>query len=316
MGKPLDIKNSVIKGAGRLAAGALGGLGGAALNYGISKYNRGASKEDQKEMAKYNYDLEMQKWNETNYKAQMQHMKDAGLSESLMYGGSGAGGSTASAMTSGGGSQESGRMQGMDIGQSAMMASTVALQNSQARKNNVEADKLEGVDTDLVGSKTRGQEIDNMIKKIEFEVSNATINTQIDVIEAGFEKLQFDVTKTKWEGSKAAAMTDNVIQDTVLKISQTNMTKAKASAITEEVSQKWLEYYRKSNRDAQDLNVAEAQMKTYLIGQGIQAGGRLISDLLRLFKPGGAIGKVMESSTEVFNMGGGNKVTNTTKSYK
>lgn len=49
--------------------------------------------------AKYQSDLALERWKETNYAAQVEEMKKAGLSPGLMYGGSGAGG----AMSAGGG---------------------------------------------------------------------------------------------------------------------------------------------------------------------------------------------------------------------
>lgn len=49
--------------------------------------------------AKYQSDLALERWNATNYGAQLAEMKKHGLSPGLMYGGSGAGG----AMAGGGG---------------------------------------------------------------------------------------------------------------------------------------------------------------------------------------------------------------------
>lgn len=287
MGQPLDIKNNIIKGVGRFAESAIGGLGGAALNYGISKYNRGASKADQKEMAKYNYDLEMQKWNDTNYGAQMKHMKDAGLSESLMYGGSGTGGSTASAITSGGGSQESGRIQGMDIGQSAMMASTIALQNSQARKNEVEANKIEGADT-------KGTELDNELKQWSIKLRGATFEDSVNIAKDAVTKLRAEIHVLGWQQTEYGAKIDNLIKDTILKDKQANLTDVQAEQLVEKTNTIWAEIFRKEERDEQDYKVAEEQMKTYLIGQGINAGGRLLSDLIKIYMPGGLIGKGLE----------------------
>ena len=48
----------------------------------------------QKQMADYNYGLEMKKWQDTGYKAQMEQLKEAGLNPGMIYGMGGAGGQT------------------------------------------------------------------------------------------------------------------------------------------------------------------------------------------------------------------------------
>ena len=50
--------------------------------------------EAQKDLTKFNQEQQFDLWNKTNYEAQVEHIKKAGLSPALMYGGSGAGGAT------------------------------------------------------------------------------------------------------------------------------------------------------------------------------------------------------------------------------
>ena len=95
-------------------------------------------------------------WEKTNYAAQIDQMKKAGLSPALMYGQAGAGGGTVSGAQGQGTSQPTDRsiemkLKGQEIGlQLANLASQIKLNESQANKNNAEANKTAGVDTELV----------------------------------------------------------------------------------------------------------------------------------------------------------------------
>jgi hypothetical protein len=85
------------------------------------------------------HDLQMDMWNKTNYGAQVQHMKDAGLNPALMYGSAGQGGSTGSQS---GGSASGGNAAGervMDLN-NALVGAEIRLKNAQANKENSATD--------------------------------------------------------------------------------------------------------------------------------------------------------------------------------
>lgn len=102
-------------------------------------------------------DLQYQQWEKTNYPAQMEMMRKAGLNPSMMYGMAGAGGATA-------GSQGGGAAQGGSAPQPQQMdiagAMQVALMKSQ--KENIEAD-TENKKASTGGTEATkiGQEIQN-----------------------------------------------------------------------------------------------------------------------------------------------------------
>lgn len=104
--------------------------------------------EHQKELNQQGHDLSYEMWEKTNYPAQMGMLKEAGLNTALMYGQAGAGGTTSQAS---GGSAAGGQSHApMDIGnalQAATMAAQIKLMESQAKKTDAEANKIEGVDT-------------------------------------------------------------------------------------------------------------------------------------------------------------------------
>lgn len=114
----------------------------------------------QKEMTDYQMMKQMEMWKNTNYPAQLEMMKKAGLSPGLMYGKGGGGGTTtgnASGSVTGGTAPQGGR----EI--QDMMGMGMQLQLLKAQKENIEADtelkktestKKGGVDTANVEAST------------------------------------------------------------------------------------------------------------------------------------------------------------------
>ena len=115
-------------------------------------------------------------WENTNYAAQIEQMKKANLSPGLMYGQAGAGGGTVSGAQGQGTSQPIDKsiemkLKGQELGlQLANLASQIKLNESQANKNNAEADKTSGVDTEL--AKTS---IENLISQTKNEKDRNTL---------------------------------------------------------------------------------------------------------------------------------------------
>jgi hypothetical protein len=108
-----------------------------------------------KRMADYQQQLAMQMWRDTNYGAQMDELKKAGLNPGLMYGKGGGGGTTANASVSGVSGSSAGNqdsiLQGIGLMQQQQQ---MRLQDAQikaleagANKDNADATKTSGVDT-------------------------------------------------------------------------------------------------------------------------------------------------------------------------
>ncbi len=144
-------------------SGIAGALGGA---FGIGLQEMRANRQNnltiglqenqfqnQKELNKQGSELQYDLWNKTNYDAQVKHMKKAGINPGLLYGKSGAGGSTTGSQ--GGGSAGGGNANApMDVGAVSgmgMMASQIALNLS--KKENLDAD-------------SENQHMDNKVKKL------------------------------------------------------------------------------------------------------------------------------------------------------
>lgn len=177
--------------------GTIIGIGAAAGKAIANNNAKNEQKKENRELMKYQADLNQQQayystglakdlWDYTNYENTVKHIKAAGLSPSLIYGGGGGGGSTS------GGGQASGvgmpsktgteagiQAQGMAL-QLANVASQTRLNESQADKNEAEAEKTRGVDT-----KAQEATIDNLIAQTSNEkVKKGLILGQIRVADA------------------------------------------------------------------------------------------------------------------------------------
>lgn len=199
-------------------------------------------------------DLAYQNWLKTQSpQARKKQFEESGLSMGLMYGGTGnvSGGTTP---MGGGGNAASGQAPDprfMDVGaiaQSAMTAANIKLAESQAKKNEAEAEKISGVDTDAVTQN---------IEKMKAETKHEFVKTTLTQAEKYLKDVQYDKTmqesilasletsikeKTYWEqieGIKAATV--NVLLDNALKESNTELNEAQRKAALEGITQRWWE---------------------------------------------------------------------------
>jgi hypothetical protein len=191
--------------------GVLGMLGGDRRENRQKANNKelmGVQFENQKKLNEQGQSLQQKTWNDTNYPAQMEMMKKAGLNPALMYGMGGGGGTTTGSQ--GGGSATGGAVSqsNMDIS-GAMTASTIELQKSQAEKNRVETEKIAGVDTQKVGG-------------------------EIDKIGGEIEKIKSDIEKNAQEVLKGKSTIE--VNETVKKLNE-SLTKLNSQKVLESINQ-------------------------------------------------------------------------------
>lgn len=188
---------------------ALGGLMGMAFGqyadnrqYEQQKRLQALQLEGSKDLTDYSYNKQMQMWRDTNYSAQKDEIKKAGLNPALLYGMKGGGGTTigAGASSVGGGQASRGdeptRMSGM------AMQANIQTQLMEAQKENIEADtklknatatKTAGVDTEVSGQQANvlAQQYENLrqdhtVKLLEITMKNIEnyikVETKEDVI--------------------------------------------------------------------------------------------------------------------------------------
>lgn len=126
-------------------------------------------------------------WNKTNYGAQVEHLKEAGLNPALIYGMSGGGGaSTGGAAPMPQAQSTMPIAQGMGI-QMGLLNAQIKVLESQAKKNNAEATKTEGIDTKL----GEGQ-----LQKIIAETTNEVAKNELIKLDAEMKKIQNNIADT------------------------------------------------------------------------------------------------------------------------
>lgn len=154
----------------------------------------------QKELTDYNMSKQLDLWQKTGPVGMAKQLELAGLNKALMYGGAGAGGQTAS-ISAGNINGGQGAIGGGEFGMASQMALVSAqaeVMKSQARLNNVEADKKEGIDTQtglqgIEESKARITEILAGVKNKEAQTKLTEALTRVELAEAEIKE------NTVWE---------------------------------------------------------------------------------------------------------------------
>lgn len=174
----METKDLITAGGG-LATGIIGMLGQNAREKRAMKNQQklmGIQKENQMELNQQGYELQKRMWDETNYEAQMQKMKEAGLNESLMYGMKGGGGVTTGSQGGGsaqGGSAPSPQMMGID----AMTGAQIALLKAQKTKTEAETSNIKG-EPGTIGEAT----INKLIAETQSESSKQNLMKTQEIV--------------------------------------------------------------------------------------------------------------------------------------
>lgn len=241
------------------------GLGGASAigqtMFGISQaqQNQQQQVKDQRELMELSSNLSYQNWIRTNYSAQIEQMKKAGLSVGMMYKNGGSGGTLGGAS---GGSASKADTIPMDISnaisQNRAIESQIQVNEAQADKLKAEADKTRGVDTELgktqVESLSQGiknqkaqeklTEMETNLKGVEYDLKEATLNDSIGIVRnelnAGLKQIyilenqgiitneEARISRQKW-GLELTGMNLN----NLLTKSKTNLTDEQTKATTQ-----------------------------------------------------------------------------------
>lgn len=248
------MKDETIKQLGGMGMGLLGGAVGAITsnqNWKRQKQAMGMQQENQKELNKQGSELAFDMWNKTNYGAQVEHMKNAGLNVGLMYEGGGAGGTT-SAGSGGSASMAQpteSRAGGMGM-EAMMMQSSIELNKAMANKANAEATKTAGVDTDNTTANTSLTRMNEANARIQNTIGTQTIEEVVDTVranrdialaESGIKVVEGRVTTDteKAQIEKINADAKNEVFKLTLMKADKNLTEEKTRAVSVELAQEW-----------------------------------------------------------------------------
>lgn len=244
-------------------------------------------------------------WQKTNYPAQVEQMKKAGLSPALMYGQAGAGGGTVSGAQGQGTSQPTDRsiemkLKGQEMGlQLANLASQIKLNESQANKNNIEANKTAGVDTELAKtsienliSQTKNEKdrnaliwADKRFKEAAADMQeasaklasgqNAKIGYEIDQIKKSLDKMDLDMKGINLDNELKRRVMESKVQEAEMSVkalmnsilvgkSQIKLNNQQAEAITDKVMQDWqsiAQQWNKLQQSGQSIEIDRERME-------------------------------------------------------
>lgn len=327
MGKLDDFMGSA---TGGIAQGVIGqGMGLALGAYNDKRQLKQQEKltaqqvKAQKEMGAYNKTLEKQMWDETNYGAQMEHIKKAGLNPALLYGTSGGGGVTTGG---GGGASVTGGVAtqggGGEAGMGMQLASQMALMNAQ--KENIEADTANkkagtsatGTGEALTIEKIATEKLNQQFQEIENSIKGKTQEDVISTIAWGAQKMLYeqnikgnesdisDETKEQ-EKEMIRSRATGMILENALKRSGIYKNETEIKAITEQIKIGWERLKVETAGQQVSSENADKMMKSILIGAGINAVGNIAKSLIDIRK-GGMQNKV---ETEVREHGWKKKTT-------
>ena len=205
---------------------------------------------------KYNF-ASMDKAYEMNSpEMQVKRLKDAGLNPALMYSGSGAGGSTVNAPTASGGnaSDESSRRM------NAIAAQGMALQNAKVQSEigvnkATEASLLSNVPKNAADAANKGQDTENKkeefkgiglrneMQKIQNDIAAANKDNVIQMSALGVDRLMQELVNLKTNNRlteadirKTESTILNIIEDTLVKKANVNLSNAQIKAIANNIS--------------------------------------------------------------------------------
>jgi len=293
-----------------VASGLLGGLTGMIFHgYEDRRQLKQQEKlqqiqiEGQRAMSDYNYSKQLQMWKDTNYQAQMEELKKAGLNPALLYGMGGGGGQTT-------GSGSGGSVQGATAatGQMGIVSQSMQLSLMDAQRKNIEADtklknvdadKRAGVDTENVKSQTELTRIHTEIAQVQASVSRQTINEQMEAMKQIVAKGGEENHRKQMENE----ITENQMQDRInllhtqalgaiieneARKQNIEVDKATINKMSEDIKQKWVELAIKN--EEKNIRGYEAQLKAKYPGLW-NVAGRILNDT------GDELGKLFGSPT-------------------
>lgn len=232
---------------GQQAAGGLMGMAFGGMNDRRQRRQQRKLMEmeiqGQKHMTDYNYGKQMQMWKDTNYSAQIEQLKLAGLNPALIYGMSGGGGATTNV--------ETGRITGGQAapggGEIVGMANSAAqLGLMRAQKENIEADTAN--------------------KKADIPVKGATVPK----IEAETKSLLQGIDNAKAQKELTEVQTSLAsIEEHIASLTQ-NQIVAKIGTELRELTAKMHIWERNNNIDEQTADEKIGIIEKELIGIGLR----------------------------------------------
>ena len=169
--------------------------------------------------------LQMEMWNETNYGAQMKHMKEAGLNPALMYGMKGGGGATTGSQGGGSASGGNAQMSKVMALEGMQMQSQIDLTKAQTNKVKAEEDSIRGVE-----GTTGNAQIKKLLAEVTTEGQKAGLTLQQAIKTAeeigalsrdnSIKDADLEMVRREWVASVLGKEVGNKLTEETTKLSQ------------------------------------------------------------------------------------------------
>lgn len=252
---------------GQAAQGVLGGAMGMVFGkaadrraYQLHEKVVKRNEESSKELTNYNMLKQLELWKATNYSAQMEELKQAGLNPGLLYGMSGGGGATANVAT---GTATGSASRGNEEAAVAQTMMSLGLQRAQkenieadTEKKKVEATKLAGVDTEKTKAETTSitqgvenqkaqqklTELQQQIAQLDIDFQTGSLQNRLSTVNLMLSKL---IEETQIMGN------ERLISDATVK--------TKIGLLKQELANKILESYKTK---AETANIEQATLES------------------------------------------------------
>lgn len=221
-----------------------------------------------KAMAQFNQGLALDMWNKTNYAAQVEQMKKAGLNVGLMYEGGGPGGTTAGAgqaqQASAGSAPAGGGEYGMALQmgiQSRLAAAQIKATEAQTAKTKAETDKISGVDT---------QQAETTIQAIIQNTANAAVQNELMQWEKQLKEIETNIAKeNQWEIiNQAKFATSKMIGEAQKALADGRVSEETANSMIEQIKEAATEQQLRIS--AQKAGLIKTGAETNAVNKSIQ----------------------------------------------
>lgn len=250
--------------------------------------------EAQKELNSHAMGLQHGMWKDTNFSAQVEEMKKAGVNPGLVYGMNGAGGATTGSVGAGGASKAD--TQAIDLQSIAslgLMKAQKELIEAQTEKTEAEAQKTAGVDTEATKAGTELTNIQTELAKLQARIGNATEQESINIIRDTSDKLLAEAVKAQHDQIISEKTLDERVQqiksesigamiENELKRSNINVNKARVHQISEQLVQTWENIRLQDKGIEASLENMRKMTEAMLWSAGINATGNLTGGIINM----------------------------------